>query len=99
MHLLKMILKKQENIKLENSKMDISPQISINEVSSEANLSTAQSSASLISTNQIKNLHLNKKSSYITLIIMFTLNLINYSDRFTIAGKYFLIIFFKNYFM
>lgn len=93
-----MILKKLENIKFKNSKMDIGPQININEISSETTLSTAQSSASLIS-NQNKNLHLNKKSSYITLIIMFTLNLINYSDRFTIAGRYFFINNFLIYFM
>lgn len=80
-----MIFKQRENIKLKDFKMETDRQISF-EANSESNLSTAQSSASLISSNQ--NQPLNKKSSYVTLVIMFTLNLINYSDRFTIAGKY-----------
>ncbi|CAF0772963.1 unnamed protein product [Brachionus calyciflorus] len=58
------------------------------DVSSDSNLSTTQSSSNLIESDNQLNRKKNKKSSYITLVIMFTLNLINYSDRFTIAGKY-----------
>lgn len=86
-----MKFKRKENNNLEILKMETDRQVIAFEVNSESNLSTAQSSSSLIPTN--KNSNQNKKSSYFTLVIMFTLNLINYSDRFTIAGKY---IFFLN---
>ncbi|RNA01124.1 hypothetical protein BpHYR1_042528 [Brachionus plicatilis] len=68
--------------------METDRQVIAFEVNSESNLSTAQSSSSLIPTN--KNSNQNKKSSYFTLVIMFTLNLINYSDRFTIAEDIFM---------
>lgn len=70
--------------RMENDGEDI-----IYNAQSNSNISTARSSSNLIGSNDEPETSTSKRKSYTTLIVLFTLNLINYSDRFTIAGNYY----------